>query len=228
MNVFNLKVLAIICMIIDHAGCIIFYNSPYYLLFRSIGRLCFPIMAFLLSEGFIYTRNVRKYFYRLGAFVLISEPIFDFAFYSDWTYWGYQNIFFTLFLGLLTLKVWKDIFPRSAIIAAAIVSLIVIFAEFLHTDYGSSGVLFIFICYIAKERYPQKKVVLNTIIFIGTVLLSLSCFVSASTFPQLFYLVATLPLAFYNGELGKKLTYFFYSIYPLHLLLFTFIVRMVI
>ncbi len=89
----------------------------FYEILRSIGRIAFPIFIFLMVEGFFYTRNRKKYAIRLGLFCLISEIPFDLAFQPQdleiWKYlrhldrinfsYTYQNVFFTLFIGFLTI-----------------------------------------------------------------------------------------------------------------------------
>ena len=78
---------------------------------RMIGRLGFPIFCFLLVEGFQKTRNIKKYVFRMGLFALISEIPFDLACSGKVLEFGYQNVYFTLLIGILTLCVF-DFFAK--------------------------------------------------------------------------------------------------------------------
>ena len=49
-----LKIIATILMVIDNVGYIIF---PSVLAFRIIGRISFPIFAFMIANGTKYTKN---------------------------------------------------------------------------------------------------------------------------------------------------------------------------
>jgi hypothetical protein len=97
---------AIMDWLTEHAT--LYYS---YSAIRMIGRIGFPIFCFLLVEGYRNTRNVKRYAMRLALFALISEVPFDLAFTGKYFELGYQNVYFTLFLGLFTLCVY-DFFAR--------------------------------------------------------------------------------------------------------------------
>ena len=157
-----LKGLALASMTIDHAAAVIlnrglFYSGAAYTqahltlywVCRGIGRLAFPIYCFLLAEGFAHTSDRRAYAGRLALFALLSELPFDLALYGVPVYTGYQNVFFTLLLGLLALCAlnagslplplrWAG--PLACVLAA----------EALHTDYGGFGVLLVLVMYLGR------------------------------------------------------------------------------
>lgn len=105
MTSFALKILACITMFIDHLGYIIFHKFSY---FNYIGRLAFPIFAFQISEGFVHTKNIKKYFLRLGIFAVLSQIPFS-LFHSTFSNEFSLNVFFTLFLGLLSIFLYDKI-----------------------------------------------------------------------------------------------------------------------
>ena len=176
----TIKIIAVISMLIDHIGAGILgrflMNSNYmeiassgdlnavmrwmqdngalfytYSAMRMIGRLGFPIFCFLLVEGFQRTHNVGKYALRLGMFALISEIPFDLCFNGTILEFGYQNVFFTLFLGLLTMiafdwiakkewvsgEVWNRVI--KVVFSAAALAVGASIAHFLRTDYAATG-----------------------------------------------------------------------------------------
>ena len=131
-----LKVIACICMLIDHVGLVLMYNKWYM---RAVGRLAFPIFAFLIVQGAAHTSNIRKYILRLAVFALISEIPFDLAIHDRLWYLGAQNIFFTLTAGLFVIYCMESRGPlgrwRGEIALAT-----ALLAEFLRFDYGMAGV----------------------------------------------------------------------------------------
>lgn len=138
-------------------------NGLIYILdtvFRLIGRLGFPIFCFLLIEGFLHTRNVWKYAFRLFLFSLISEIPFDLAFRGELFNTGYQNVFFTLLLGLLALIFiqmaekklpGKKVLQYLFVIPVTVVFMLIA-GMFIKCDYGSMGVLTIVVMYLFHKQ----------------------------------------------------------------------------
>lgn len=149
----SLKLIAVITMLIDHFGATVmsqailklpavkadadlYHNMLIlYRLIRYIGRVAFPIYCFLLVEGFIHTHSKLKYLLRLGIFVLISEIPFDYAIYNHWFYPDKQNVFFTLFFGMLVMVLvdrFRNDWLQFLIMAAG-----VYLGWLFKTDYGA-------------------------------------------------------------------------------------------
>lgn len=201
MSSFNLKLIAIVTMLIDHIGAVLF---PQYIVFRIIGRISFPIFCFLLTEGYIHTNNFKKYIIRLLIFAFISEIPYDLAFHNQILYIYGQNIFFTLFLGMILLKL-IDCFKSQNNYFMVFVSTICIciLAYMLKCDYGYRGILIILVFYIFK--YDFKKM-----LFFQTLILLYSPI-------SIFGLFAFIPIHIYNGKKGYNIKYLFYIFYPIHL-----------
>ncbi len=75
-----IKIIAVVSMTIDHIGGAFF---PQYPAFRWIGRIAFPLFCYCLTVGMMYTGDIKKYLFRLGAFAVISQPFWILAFNSD-------------------------------------------------------------------------------------------------------------------------------------------------
>ena len=67
-----LKWIAVLTMVIDHVGAILF---PDQIWMRVIGRVAFPVYAYCLAEGFRYTSDYRRYLGRLALFAILSESL---------------------------------------------------------------------------------------------------------------------------------------------------------
>lgn len=212
MNVLVLKIIALTSMVIDHYGAI--FKSGVYI-YRIIGRLAFPIYAFLLVEGYIHTKNVKKYAIRLLFFAIVSELPFDLAFFGKLGF-VHQNIFFTLFIGLILMylmdnKGVKYNFNNNLLILAA--SLLALLTA---VDYRYVGIIYILTFYYTKDYPNPKKLYTQAIVIFLTNLFTLGS-------GQQFALLALPIIYLYNGKLGPKnkfLQIFFYVAYPLHLLIF--------
>ena len=105
MTAFTLKIIALTAMFIDHIAVVFPDTVPLW--FRAIGRLAFPIFAYLLAEGFRHTRSKEKLLMRLLAFAAISEIPYDLVMGNTINSATNTNIFYTLFLG--GVAIWLDI-----------------------------------------------------------------------------------------------------------------------
>lgn len=218
----TLKYIAIITMLIDHIGAILVAPMVYvaagarhqeileiYRIFRRIGRIAFPIFCFFLVEGFFYTKDVRKYAFRLFLFALVSELPFDLAFWNKAFTMEGQNVFFTLLIGLGVMAALKKAEEtitdrilltgvRLGIIAAGCLT-----ALLLNTDYHMMGILSIAVLYLYRsEENRLKQLIAGAVTFLW----------------EPYALLAFIFLYFYNGQRGRQPKYLFYIFYPAHIL----------
>ena len=207
-----LKWLAVFTMTIDHVGAALY---PDYLLFRYIGRLSFPLFAYLLILGLENTRNVRNYFVRLFLFAWISQIPFYLAFGMQ--PWEHLNIFFTLSVGLVFIYYFekKNFLFFIPLLASAVFPF----------DYGIYGISTVG-CFYFLRRNRELGVFLFLLLNL-LFLLSLSFqFLALGALPFIL-LHNDGRISFKrvgmksNYPLWKK--YSFYLYYPLHLLLLYFL-----
>lgn len=214
----SLKIIAIVTMLIDHIGAAILYETVHteygvriYYLFRTIGRIAFPIFCFLLVEGFLHTHDVKKYALRLGVFCVISEIPFDLAFTKNGdSIWIHQNVFWTLFIAFLVMVMMNEIeikmpfssFQMKRTLQLACMLFGGAIAYFMRTDYDYKGVFAICALYIFRRKRWQQLIV-------GAL-----CFLW-----EPWAILGFVPIFFYNGKKGLSMKYFFYLFYPAHLIL---------
>ena len=212
-------------MLIDHIAATVIirilkfggYNDGLYQLYRvmrNIGRIAFPIFCFLLVEGFMHTRDREKYALRLGCFAAVSEIPFDLAFNGKVLEVGYQNVFFTLLIGLIMLYYCEKASGNA--MKAEVVIVAMFAAEFLHTDYGALGVLLIAIFWFTREHKWYQAFLGGGWNFLFGIPI------------QYAGIFAILPIALYNGKKGRSTGYFFYLYYPVHLLILYGISQMIV
>ena len=206
-----LKLTACVCMAVDHIG-IVFMDNNYIM--RAVGRLAFPVFAFLLVQGLLRTSDVRRYLLRLGIFAVVSEIPFDLAMHDTIWYPGAQNILFTLTAGLFAIYAMDSRGPigRWKVEIALAAALL---AEFLRFEERSGADAYTLAYFNKKQNI--EIVVLSSLVYILCLGMN-----------QLYALLAMIPVNMYSGERGRmKLKYFFYLFYPLHLLLIWFIWKII-
>lgn len=213
MTSYTLKWIAIITMFLDHLGAIIL---PQYAILRIIGRVAFPIFCFLLVEGFYHTSNLKKYMLRLGIFAIVSEIPFDWMVDSKRSIWLHQNIFFTLLIGLVVLSIiryTREKYEKKPIAMLSIeVTVIIVgtlISKVIHSDYEIVGVLYILVFYFYRGR--------NELLTMWLLIVTFCSYGQVTT--QLYSVLAMIFISMYNGKKGKSMKYFFYSFYPVHILL---------
>lgn len=213
MTSFILKIIAIIAMLFDHVGYIIFKKFTFM---NYIGRLAFPIFAFGISEGYKYTKDLKKYFLRLGIFALISQIPYMLFLNSIGSNDFTLNIFFTLILGLLAITIYEKV--NNKYLGLLFVLLCSIIAHFGHFDYGWFGIAAIFIFHIFKD----KKSLMNLSFIIATFVNYLYNYVITLRIEYLFIILfcclSLILINLYNGKKGKDIKYILYLFYPLHLI----------
>lgn len=211
-----LKLIAIVSMLIDHIGSVFF---PEVGVLRWIGRLAFPIFCYCMTVGLLYTRDIKKYLFRLGVFALISQPCYILAFhpFDFWAQFTNWNIFFTLFLSLLALYGWKGRKWWLFALALFVIS-------WWNFDYSSSGIFLMLLFYLCRN-HPAVGAVFYLLFTVppafhvhpGDVLnLTLGGLTLHWTFAMAFAALAIFPRTHTNLKVPRWL---FYAFYPAHLLM---------
>ena len=215
-----LKIIALICMTLDHVGAQLL---PEVIWLRIVGRIAFPIFAYMIAEGARHTRKRARYLGTLAVMAVLFQIVFFFV-----SRMLYMSIFFTFTLSVCLIVLFdyalKSRTPLSY--AAALGGLFSVYficnhlphlleRYYFFIDYFFIGVLIPVALYYLKERW-QKLLAM-------ALMLCLLAVWSAVTL-QWWGLLALIPLSLYNGKRGKyKMKYLFYVYYPLHLVVIFFI-----
>ena len=171
-----------------------------------IGRIAFPIFAFTLNEGYVHTRSLKKYLLRLFIFaVSIQMPSILFGY--DYP----MNIFFTLFLGLLSICIF-NLKKMNVILKIILIGFVLFFSQKFKLDYGIYGILVIINFNIFRNN--KFKILMNFLVLNIYNVIFPKVFDLPDT--QLFSLISLVFIFMYNGEKGRSMKYFFYLFYPIH------------
>lgn len=143
-------------------------------------------------------------------FAVITEPVFDYAFFGRLNA-GYQNVMFTFLaalVGLYLMKKAEEIIPNEfggKTAGLAVIILAAFSAQLFCTDYGAFGVMLVYIYYELRNNFWEKHFLSTTV--------QLVCETGISRLSAL----STIPLILYNGKRGMRIKYLFYAFYPVHL-----------
>lgn len=233
MSIFWIKIIAMTTMLIDHIAAVGAF--PGWEIWRMIGRVSFPLYAFMLVQGFVHTRSRWKYLVRLLSLAVISQPIYTFCFHDTWWKWDHLNILFTLSAGLSAmwlLELGKRVAQKRgkawwlySLLLCISGLAVVLAADLLGADYGWMGIVLMLLFYVtADAKWAWCPIAM---LFAYRYQLTTGAWDEPVYQRGIFAAVAFIPLVFYNGEIGPKpqsklwaavVKYGFYAFYPLHLL----------
>lgn len=201
-----LKWLAVVTMTVDHVGVLFF---PGVTAFRVVGRLAFPLFAYLLVLGMRSTGNLRGYFNRMLFFALVSQV--PYALVNGIQPWEKLNIYATLILGMVLIYFVDR--SNVAFVIPLLASVVV------PVDYGVYGTATVLLLYLIEKDWKM-----GSLIF---VLINLILAVYGAWYQPFAILALPLILLHNAGRLNIKMDalpghktfrkYFFYAYYPLHL-----------
>ena len=220
-----LKLIACVAMLIDHVGVMFF---PYEDSLRIVGRLAFPIFAFMIAEGARYTRNRLRYFLTIFIEGVLMQLVYT-LFLND----TQLSIFITFSISIPLIYA-LDLMKRAFILAKPakerLLSVLlfvsgVVAAYFIcrhfDVDYGFLGVMTPVVASTFMQRgdVPESArrydLTVIHVLLCGVALLLLALEVR---WVQIWSLLALPLLLLYSGKRGRlKLKYFFYVFYPVHL-----------
>ncbi len=182
MTTFPLKIIAMVTMAVDHIGFALCDNNTQM---RAIGRMAFPIYAFLMAEAYYHLREkrdrYRTHLVKLIILAFASETPHDLCINHTFFSLEQQNAIFTLLFGLITLflvELWYKEYGRYKIFAYAgrgmVVLAAALLAAVLRFTYDYSGIFLITLFYLYLKHadrwpYPKRCLTLSAIcvIFYG-------------------------------------------------------------
>ena len=197
-------------MLIDHIG---LYLLPDCGILRIIGRISFPVFAFLLVEGFKHTHSRPRYFARLLATALVAQVIVYMLSATVGISYSH-NVLYTFCFALVSL-----LCAERGSFYLVVVPLLALTAGALDCDYGTFGVFMIVGFYYADKIFSNFILrVLAQAVVLFAMMVSLAYYIEWPV--QVFSLLAFIPVALYSGKKGRRLPRLVcYAFYPAHLLI---------
>lgn len=218
MSSFFIKVFALIFMVIDHAGYILF---PEQFFLRVLGRLAFPLFAYQMAVGFSHTRNKEKHILKLLLFGILCQIPYNLllSLYSNIIA---PNIIFTFLISLLiiyvieklnfniTLKKYEFKF-KNAFITTLLVTLLLGIGIYTKVDYSWFGILLTTMFYFTLN-HKFYSIIFFFILLVFNYILEPTLFHLSEFISFLDIIVILL----FNGKKGYQFSWVFYALYFLH------------
>ena len=228
---FSLHMIAMFTMLCDHLWGTIIPGNDWL---TCIGRISFPIFAFMIVEGYFHTKNLKKYVLRILFFAIIAEIPFNLALGSRLFYPIHQNILWSFLISIGLIHMNEKAKQSNKILKRWIVGIISVILGYLigiisMVDYFHGGILTVLVFYFFKGKkwwsYLGQFICLwyiNAEILGGY---GYEIQIGNYTYfllRQSFALLALIPIWLYKGEQGhhsKTLQFIYYAFYPIHLLI---------
>ena len=234
-----LHILAMTFMLMDHLWATLLPAQEWL---TCVGRIAFPIFAFMAVEGYFHTHNLKKYLLRMLIFAVISEVPFDLMYGGTWFYPVHQNVIWTLMMGLAGIHLMETVRKKKSTFVYILVSaIVVILGGLLGTlsmvDYYGIGVLTVFIFYFFRGRKwwcllgQMLALYWVNVELLGGLMYPIRLFgMEFELCQQGLALLALLPIWLYRGRQGyhsKPFQYFCYAFYPMHMLVIVLVLNFI-
>lgn len=234
-----LHILAMAFMLMDHLWATLLPAQEWL---TCVGRIAFPIFAFMAVEGYFHTHNLKKYLLRMLIFAVISEVPFDLMYGGTWFYPVHQNVIWTLMMGLAGIHLMETVRKKKSTFVYILVSaIVVILGGLLGTlsmvDYYGIGVLTVFIFYFFRGRKwwcllgQMLALYWVNVELLGGLMYPIRLFgMEFELCQQGLALLALLPIWLYRGRQGyhsKPFQYFCYAFYPVHMLVIVLVLNFI-
>lgn len=226
----QLKIFAIAAMTMDHLAWTLwpgYDNKSWWLIvLHFVGRLAAPTMWFMISEGYRYTKNFKKYLLRLFVFAIISHFAYNFCFGISFrpfknSILNQTSVIWALFCAALALYIDDDK-KRKFSLKNWQKTLIIVFLCMLAFPADWSCFPVLCVLHIHRNQNNLKKQVLGMLAFISMYVI-VWCITIDVVYGLLQYgIIIVWPfMYFYNGSRGKwkGMKWFFYLFYVGHLIL---------
>lgn len=234
-----LHILAMAFMLMDHLWATLLPAQEWL---TCVGRIAFPIFAFMAVEGYFHTHNLKKYLLRMLIFAVISEVPFDLMYGGTWFYPVHQNVIWTLMMGLAGIHLMETVRKKKSTFVYILVSAIVVIVGGLlgtlsMVDYYGIGVLTVFIFYFFRGRKwwcllgQMLALYWVNVELLGGLMYPIRLFgMEFELCQQGLALLALLPIWLYRGRQGyhsKPFQYFCYAFYPIHMLVIVLVLNFI-
>lgn len=231
---FTLHMLAMAFMLCDHMWAMLFPAAEWM---TCVGRVAYPIFAFMIVEGYLHTHDLRRYLLRLFVWACISEVPFNIMYGGSAFYPFHQNVLWTFLLSLLLIILIEKCRLRfnpaaAALLSAGIAALGYVLGYAAMVDYYGAGVLTVLTFYFFRGQDWKSRLIQLACLYILNVKMLGGYYYSFQLFghevelvQQGLALLSLLPIWLYQGRQGmhsKWFQYACYAFYPAHIIVLIF------